>query len=84
MELWNALTWKPITLFGPFKENDVGDLLTMCWHSSGEQFITTHKDGTIAFWNLNETSKPFKLQRVHGKFYKHILHGKAYTQQVYI
>ena len=68
LELWDALTWKPKAIFGPFKEEDnLGPLLTSCWHSGGTQFLTTHQSGAIAFWSLDNTTKPVNITRFHGE-----------------
>ena len=67
LELWDALTWKPQSIFGPFNEDGIGDLLTSCWHSGGSQFLTTHQSGAIAFWNPDEPARPVKVTHLHGE-----------------
>jgi WD40 repeat protein len=67
LELWDALTWKPKAIFGPFKEDDLGDLLTCCWHTTGTQFLTTHHSGAISLWSLDNQAKPINVTRFHGK-----------------
>ena len=67
LELWDALTWKPISIYGPIKgEEEMGDILATCWHSSGTQFLTSHQTGEISFWNLSEKERPFMIKRLHG------------------
>lgn len=66
LELWDALTWKPISIYGPIKE-DMGDILATTWHSSGTQFLTSHQTGEISFWNLSEKDRPFMIRRLYGE-----------------
>jgi len=65
LELWDALSWKPLSIFGPMKKDDAGDLRSVCWHSNGQQFVTSHQDGSIAFWNVGEPSAPGLLKKLH-------------------
>ena len=67
LELWDALTWKPKAIFGPFKEDNLGDLLTSCWHTAGTQFLTTHHSGAIALWSLDNQAKPINVTKFHGE-----------------
>ena len=100
LELWDALAWKPLSIFGPMKvtfpplpslppfpslfsypslpplpppplppsqTDDIGELQSVCWHSNGQQFVTSHRNGSIAFWNVGETSAPTMLKTLHGQ-----------------
>ena len=74
LELWDALTWKPIAIYGPIKgEEEMGDILATCWHSSGTQFLTSHQTGEISFWNLSEKERPFMIKRLHGGWSSFVL-----------
>lgn len=66
LELWDALTWKPIAIYGPLKGDETGDILATCWHSSGTRFLTSHQTGEINFWNLSERERPYMVKRLHG------------------
>ena len=66
LELWDALTWKPIAYYGAYKEEGIGDILSSTWHSDGNQFVTVHDGGSIAFWNLDNNSCPYKVQKPYG------------------
>ncbi len=67
MELWDALSWKPIKYFGAYKSDEIGNLLATSWHSEGTQFVTTHGDGSFLFWNVADPLQPFKTMKPHGK-----------------
>lgn len=69
MELWDALTWKPIKYFGVHKDEEIGDLLAVSWHSEGTQFVTTHKEGSFMFWDVGGQSKPLRITKPHGIVY---------------
>lgn len=67
LELWDALTWKPIAYYGAYKEEGMEDILASSWSSGGNQFVTTHNDGAIAFWSIDNYSQPLKIKRPYGK-----------------
>ncbi|CAI8051354.1 LLGL scribble cell polarity complex component 2 [Geodia barretti] len=62
-ELWDALTWKPLLILGPFR--DSGDTLAVAWNGDGERFVSSHQDGTIAYWNLDSPEGPVSTRRLH-------------------
>uniref|UniRef100_H9GI13 Syntaxin-binding protein 5-like n=1 Tax=Anolis carolinensis TaxID=28377 RepID=H9GI13_ANOCA len=37
------------------------------WHNEGKQFICSHSDGSLTFWNLKSPSRPFQIIVPHGK-----------------
>lgn len=65
-ELWDALSWKPISYYGCYKEDGVEDMLSSSWHSGGNQFVTAHSDGSILFWSVDNHSQPLKVQKPYG------------------
>lgn len=67
LELWDALTWKPVAYYGCFKEDGIEDMLSSAWHSDGAQFVTTHNGGLIAFWSIDNHSQPLKVMKPYGK-----------------
>lgn len=73
LELWDALTWRPITFYGCYKEDGVEDMMSVTWHPAGNQFVSAHSDGSLAFWNVDKYSQPVKVQKPYGKQYEHIL-----------
>lgn len=67
LELWDALTWKPIAYYGAYKEEGMEDILSSTWSSEGSQFVTAHNDGSIAFWSVDNYSSPMKIKKPYGK-----------------
>ena len=67
MELWDALSWKPIKYFGVYKEEGAGDLLAVGWHAGGTGFVTTHAEGVLLFWDSDQ-SQPLKAVKPHGRY----------------
>ncbi|XP_060619372.2 syntaxin-binding protein 5-like isoform X1 [Anolis sagrei] len=37
------------------------------WHNEGKQFMCSHSDGSLTFWNLKSPSRPFQIIIPHGK-----------------
>ena len=66
LELWDALSWKPISYYGAYKGEDVEDILSATWQSAGSQFVTAHNNGAIAFWAVENTASPLKVQKPYG------------------
>jgi lethal(2) giant larvae protein len=62
-ELWDSLTWKPLLILGPFR--DSGDILAVAWNGDGERFVSSHQDGTIAYWNLDSPEGPVSTRKLH-------------------
>ena len=34
--------------------------------TDGTQFVTTHSDGSIAFWSIDNCSQPVKIKKPYG------------------
>lgn len=62
-ELWNALTWKPKLILGLFR--DSGGTLAVAWNADGNRFVSSHQDGTIAYWNLDSPDAPVSTRKLH-------------------
>ena len=56
--------WKPKLIIGPFR--DCGDTLAVAWNADGQRFVSSHQDGTIAYWNLDSPDGPVSTRRLHG------------------
>ena len=54
--------------YGCFKEDGIEDMLSSAWHSDGIQFVTTHSDGTIAFWSIDNQTQPVKIKKPYGRY----------------
>jgi len=59
-----------------FTPQGVGDFTGATWHPSGYSFCTSHVDGTIAFWDCNDLSKPTVETKKHyeGEQFQEIHH----------
>ncbi|KAL5473173.1 hypothetical protein EMCRGX_G027621 [Ephydatia muelleri] len=64
LELWDAVSWKPLKILGPFLE-EVGDLKSACWHSDGLQFVTGHADGSTCVWSVDNAARPTQVKKFY-------------------
>ncbi|XP_019850338.1 PREDICTED: lethal(2) giant larvae protein homolog 2-like [Amphimedon queenslandica] len=81
-ELWDAMTWKPITLFGPLKEG--GDLTDVYWHSNGSQFMSGHTDGHVYIWNSLSPDSPPILKSIYEETKLHPLKSLIWPDDDFI
>ncbi len=45
---------------------DAGDILDLSWHSSGQRFVTSHRNGSVAHWNVDQPAQPYLVKQLHG------------------
>ena len=39
----------------------------MAWNADGKQFVSSHMDGTIAYWNVDSPEGPVSTKKLHGE-----------------
>jgi lethal(2) giant larvae protein len=77
-ELWDAMTWKPLSIFGPLK--DAGDLKDLCWHANGHQFLTCHSNGQLFMWNSQSPDSPPILKTIYDDTNLHQIHSVMWPE----
>ena len=56
--------------YGVYKDEGLDDIITSCWHPEGKQFVTTHTDGTIAMWSVDNHERPVKMRKPFGEWWR--------------